>query len=205
MSGALKLMQLMMSRVAAQVQLDLDIGAITSLQDLAELYLDASFIGARLSVTSCVALECEIGALLATFKALASSHDDMATMRLRLGHVRAFLDHHAEFLRKPPVKLPHTVAQLAAQEADLVFDRSKVAGQGAGMRIMELLNNPQSVRLCRWTLRAGREVRSVAYSRDGSKMARAEGSHVVVCCAESGLEIWRGDEHRFSRCEYFRA
>ena len=152
-----------------------------------------------------MALECEIGALLATFKASASSNDAMMTLRLRLGHVRAFLDHHAEFLRNPPVKLPHAVAQLAAQEADLVFDSSKVAGQGAGMRIMELFNNPQSVRLCRWTLRAGTKVQTVTFSRDGSKMARAEGSHVVVCCAESGLEIWRGDEHRCSGCEYFRA
>ena len=49
-----------------------------------------------------------------------------------------------------------------------------------------IINNPG--RALRLTIQGKKGVRSLAYSKDGKRLARGEGNHVVVCCAESGLE-----------------
>jgi hypothetical protein len=49
---------------------------------------------------------------------------------------------------------------------------------------------------CRCTMQARDKVRSVAYSADGSRLARAEGRDVVVCDAVSGFEVLRLKGHR---------
>ena len=51
--------------------------------------------------------------------------------------------------------------------------------------IIETINNPG--RALRLTIQ-GERVGSLASSKDGKRLARGEGNHVVVCCAESGLE-----------------
>ena len=38
------------------------------------------------------------------------------------------------------------------------------------------------------TIQGEEAVNTLAYSRDGKRLARGEGNNVVVCCAESGLE-----------------
>jgi hypothetical protein len=82
----------------------------------------------------------------------------------------------------------HAVQQLASQEAGTVFgekysDRDKVAGES---RFITLLNKREK-HLCRSMHRAQSDVRAVCYSPDGSKLARAQGSDVVVCDATTGF------------------
>ena len=52
--------------------------------------------------------------------------------------------------------------------------------------IIEIINNPE--RALQWTIQGEEAVRSLAYSKDGKRLARGEGNNVVVCCAGSGLE-----------------
>ena len=87
-----------------------------------------------------------------------------------------------------PVK--HAVQELASQEAGTVFgdkyaDRDKTAGES---RFLTLLNKREK-HLFRSIPRAqsDSEVRAVCYSPDGSKLARAEGSEVLVCDASTGF------------------
>ena len=62
-------------------------------------------------------------------------------------------------------------------------DRDKAAGES---RFITLINK-QEKHLCRSIHRAQSAVRAVCYSPDGSKLARAEGSEVVVCDACTGF------------------
>ena len=110
-------------------------------------------------------------------------------MKLQLSHMRALLDSHAVFLKDPPVPLSHAVTQLAAQEPGLVCEGPKDAKDGqptATYDIIETINKPG--RALRLTIQGEKGVGSLAYSKDGKRLARGEGNHVVVCCAESGLE-----------------
>ena len=103
--------------------------------------------------------------------------------------MRALLDCHAVFLKDPPVPLAHAVTQLAAQEPNLVCEDPKDAKDGqptATYDIIKIFNNP--ARALRFTIQGEEGVWSLAYSKDGKRLARGEGNHVVVCCAESGLE-----------------
>jgi hypothetical protein len=78
--------------------------------------------------------------------------------------VRAFLFHNLDMLEKYAV-------------------RDKAAGES---RFIALINKREK-HLCRSIHRAQSEVRAVCYSPDGSKLARAEGSEVVVCDACTGF------------------
>ena len=115
-----------------------------------------------------------------------------AEMKLQLSHMRALLHFHADFLdflKDPPVPLPHAVRQLAAQEPGLVCEGPKDAKDGqpaATYHIIEITNNP--ARALRFTIQGKQAVNTLAYSRDGKRLARGEGRKVVVCCAASGLE-----------------
>jgi hypothetical protein len=62
-------------------------------------------------------------------------------------------------------------------------DRDKAAGES---RFIALINKREK-HLCRSIHRAQSKVAAVCYSPDGSKLARAEGSEVVVCDACTGF------------------
>ena len=82
----------------------------------------------------------------------------------RLEDVRAFLFHNLDILEK-------------------YADRDKAAGES---RFITLINKREK-HLCRSIHQAQSEVNAVCYSPDGSKLARAEGSEVVVCDASTGF------------------
>ena len=190
--------------------------AASDVAQFSQLFLDPSQIGNWLQGgASPQGLVGEIGALLrgemgALLSALETTKgiigaDHAATLKVQLGHVRAFVDHHHKVLQNPPVSLAHTVTQLAAQEPDVVFGggqatmpATETANQPA---MIEWLNKPQTTRPCQWTLQAGESVNGVAYSSDGTRLARAVGNDVVVCDAVSGFEVCRLTGHRyFLRC-----
>jgi hypothetical protein len=154
-----------------------------SASDLAWAFLDPARIEAWLRTgASPLGLAGQVGALLASC-ALESSTKN------RLEDVRAFIFHNLDMLRDPsqwPVK--HAVLQLASQEAGTVFgekyaDRDKAAGES---RFITLINKREK-HLCRSIHRAQSEVKTVCYSPDGSKLARAEGNEVVVCDVSTGF------------------
>ena len=171
----------------------------SDLVQLASVYVQAFGIDAQLrNGVSPLALRGEMGALLS---ALETSKDDItgaghaAALKVQLGNVRAFVDHHGEILQQPPVPLAHTLMQLATQEADVVFGgdyATMPAAQAANQPPMiHWVNKPQTTRPCRWTLRAGHEVSGVAYSPDGARLALAAGSAVVICDTATGFEVCR--------------
>jgi hypothetical protein len=96
--------------------------------------------------------------------------------------VCAFTFHNMDMLLDPrsgPLK--HAVQQLASQEAGTVFgekyaDRDKAAGES---RFITLINKREKY-FCRSIHWTHSRVLAVCYSPDGSKLARAEGSEVVV-------------------------
>ena len=171
----------------------------SDLVQLASVYVQAFGIDAQLrNGVSPLALKGEMGALLS---ALETSKDDItgaghaAALKVQLGNVRAFVDHHGEILQQPPVPLAHTLMQLATQEADVVFGgdyATMPAAQAANQPPMiHWVNKPQTTRPCRWTLRAGHEVSGVAYSPDGARLALAAASAVVICDTATGFEVCR--------------
>jgi hypothetical protein len=154
-----------------------------SASELAWAFLDPARIEAWLRTgASPLGLVGQVGALVASC-ALESSTKN------RLEDVRAFLLHNLDMLQDPskwPVK--HAVQQLASQEVGTVFgetyaDRGKDAGES---RFITLINKREK-HLCRSIHRAQSEVLAVCYSPDGSKLARAEGSEVLVCDACTGF------------------
>ena len=180
----------------------------SDLVQLASAYVQPVGIHAQLrDGASPLALRGEMGALLSALETTKDiiGADHAATLKVQLGHVRAFVDHHGSILQNPPVSLAHTVTQLAAQELDVVFGggqatmpATETANQPA---MIEWLNKPQTTRPCQWTLQAGESVNGVAYSPDGTRLARAVGNDVVVCDAVSGFEVCRLTGHRyFLRC-----
>ena len=180
----------------------------SDLVQLASAYVQPVGIHAQLrDGASPLALRGEMGALLSALETTKDiiGADHAATLKVQLGHVRAFVDHHHKVLQNPPVSLAHTVTQLAAQEPDVVFGggqatmpATETANQPA---MIEWLNKPQTTRPCQWTLQAGESVNGVAYSSDGTRLARAVGRDVVVCDAFSGFEVCRLTGHRyFLRC-----
>jgi hypothetical protein len=122
-------------------------------------------------------------------------------MQDRLSHVRAFINCNIDLLQDPtplaPLTVTDVVEQLALQESDSVFD-SGTAPQWTTTieRGVFWVNKPPQQHACRWTIYAGGAVQSVAYSADGSRLARAEGNDVVVCDAASGFEVHQLKGHR---------
>jgi hypothetical protein len=154
-----------------------------SASELAGAFLDPARIEGWLRTgASPLGLAGQVGALVASC-ALESSTKN------RLEDVRAFLFHNLDMLQDPskwPVK--HAVQQLASQEAGTVFaekyaDRDKAAGES---RFITLINKREK-HLCRSIHRAQSEVNAAFYSPDGSQLAHAEGSEVVVCDASTGF------------------
>jgi hypothetical protein len=147
-----------------------------------------------------------IGALLSSGAAAGAAtnilrdevdHVRLSDVRLsdvRLSDVRAFLNRHSDLLQDisplASLTLSDVVEQLAFQESDVFDTQSRVLFK----RWVHWVNKPQD--LCRLTLQAGAEVKSLAYSTDGSRLARAEGIYVVVCDAVSGIEVHRLKGHR---------
>ena len=83
------------------------------------------------------------------------------------------------------------------QESDSVFDANTDPQWTASIeRGVVWVNKPAVQYACRWTIQAGGEVKSLAYSADGSRLARAEGNDVVVCDAVSGFQVHRFKGHR---------
>ena len=122
-------------------------------------------------------------------------------MQDRLSHVRAFINCHIDLLQDPkplaPLTVTDVVKQLALQESDSVFDSDAAPEWTASVeRGVVWVNKPPVQHTCRWTMQAGDQVRSVTYSADGSRLARAEGNDVVVCDAVSGFQVHRFKGHR---------
>ena len=120
-------------------------------------------------------------------------------MQDRLSHVRAFINCNIDMLQDPTTLAPLTVTdvvkQLVLQESDSVFDTDS-RWNASIERGVVWVNKPPVQHACRWTVQAGGAVRSLAYSADGSRLARAEGKDVVVCDAVSGFEVHRLKGHR---------
>ncbi len=144
-------------------------------------------------------------------------------MQDRLSHVRAFINCHIDLLEDPsplaPLTVTDIVEQLALQESDSVFASDDAPQWTASIeRGVVWVNKPPVQHACRWTIQTGGEemiiegagvgwggrmtmkagctVWSLAYSADGSRLARAEGKDVVVCDAVSGFEVHRLKGHR---------
>ena len=123
----------------------------------------------------------QVGALIASC-ALESSTKN------RLEDVRAFLFHNLDILQDPSKwSVKHAVQQLVSQEADAVFGENADCDKAAGESRYITLINKREKHLCRSIHRAQSGVNAVCYSPDGSKLARAEGSEVVVCDASTGF------------------
>jgi hypothetical protein len=152
-----------------------------SASELAAAFFDPARIEAWLrNGASPLGLAGQVSALMASC-ALESSTKN------RLDDVRAFLFHNLDMLQHPlkwPVK--HAVQQLASQEAGTVFgekyaDRDKAVGES---RFITLINTREK-HLCRSIHGFHLQLRAVCYSPDGSKLASAQGSEVVVCDAST--------------------
>ena len=211
MSGDFKAVALVLGSIACKHH-----AGITSLQHLAEAFVNPWYISARMSSgASPLCLQVEIGALMATLASMSGDDTEIAWRRHaqgQLGHVRAFLEYHASLLTEPPVAIRQAVSQLASQEPDGVFradmlgaiedecheDNAGGLGDGGAeaMRVIQWVNKPPTRRPCLLTLRGGSTIQGVAYSPDGRTLARAEGDDVVLCCAVSGIETCRLQGHR---------
>ena len=139
--------------------------------------------------------------LLGVLCALMASAATERPMQDRLSHVRAFINCHIDLLQDPtplaPLTVTDVVKQLALQESDSVFDSDAAPEWTASVeRGVVWVNKPPVQHTCRWTMQARGAVRSVTYSADGSRLARAEGNDVVVCDAVSGFEVHRLKGHR---------
>jgi hypothetical protein len=162
----------------------------SNIAQLAQLFLDPSQIGRWVHCgASPSGLIGEIGALLC-------STDVEQLVQEKLENVRAFINHHSCVLKNPahwPVL--HFVEQLASQETDCTFRPAPTGTQTsvdlekapAIHAFIEQVNPRQWLRACRLTMRGGHEMRAVAFSPDGSRLARAEGCLVVVCDARTGF------------------
>ena len=139
--------------------------------------------------------------LLGVLCALMASAATERAMQDRLSHVRAFINCHIDLLQDPtplaPLTVTHVVKQLALQELDSVFDSNTDPQWNASIeRGVVWVNKPPVQHACRWTMQARGNVKSLAYSSDRSRLARAEGNDVVVCDAVSGFEVHRLKGHR---------
>ena len=148
-----------------------------------ESFLDPARLEAWLRTgASPLGLAGQVGALMVSCALELSTKN-------RLEDVRAFLFHNVHMLQDLsmwPVK--HAVQQLASQEAGTVFgekyaDRDKAAGES---RFITLINT-RGKHLCRSIHRAQAEVNALCYSPDGSKLACADGTEVVVRDASTGF------------------
>ena len=138
--------------------------------------------------------------LLGVVCALMASAATERAMQDRLSHVRAFINCHIDLLQDPsplaPLTVTDVVEQLVLQESDSVFDANTDPQWTASIeRGVVWVNKPAVQHACRWTMRAGGAVHSLAYSADGSRLALAEGKDVVVCDAASGFEVHRFKGH----------
>jgi hypothetical protein len=139
-----------------------------SAPELAVAFLDPLRIEGWLRTgASPLGLAGQVGALIASC-ALESSTKN------RLEDVRAFLFHNLDMLEKYADR---------DNMLEKYADRDKDAGES---RFIALINKREK-HLCRSIHRAQSAVNAVCYSRDGSKLARAEGREVVVCDASTGF------------------
>ena len=200
MSGNWSLVELLRkhNKIGLELSSPSPLASASNFLELATAYAQPHGIHARVRDRSALALKAEMGALVALLEQLVekdSTRMDLAKTRDKVSHARAFVNHHADLLQNPPVALSHAVIQLALQEPDDVFGgndaQMPAADEDGQSATIEWFNKPQSSRPCQLTIKGEGAVRSVAYSKDGRKLARAEGNAVVVCCAKSGIEQWR--------------
>jgi len=143
-------------------------------------------------------LALEVGALMTLLGVDAGT-------KTRLDEVRAFLYHYEKLLKDPSAwPVAHCIEQLVLQWPGAVFQADASAGSagpGAEVRLLEC--NPEHLKSCvspsrdlRFSLSGSERIDRVAFSPDGSKLARAGGGAVVVCCAVSRVELCRLVGHR---------
>ena len=133
-------------------------------------------------------LQGEIGALLRGVPDLPEA------VKGCLLDVRAFLSRHAALFAASD--LPDgKFWQLAAQEPGAVFGDVCAAAEAASPQppplLIEWRNKPQAPHRCRCTIAGRAAAQSVAYSRCGSRLVRAEGNDVIVCDAVTLFELRR--------------
>jgi hypothetical protein len=123
-----------------------------------------------------------------------------AGTKTRLDEVRAFLNHHEKLLEDPSAwPVAHCIEQLVLQWPGAAFQADASAGSagpGAEVRLLECRNPEHLKSSLRFSLSGSESISCVAFSPDGSKLARAEGSAVVVCCAVGYVELCRLVGHR---------
>ena len=190
LSGSMHLIELVTRSIAGYPS---DPNHDSYMQNLAQAYLQCSNLEAWIrGGTSLIALQGHIGALLSS-PPLSSSVKP--AMKDQLSNVRAFLNHNKRLLEEDPSQWPveHTVLQLASQEPDGVFAHTESmrcddddASLATKPPLIDWLNKPARHR-CRLTMRARDGVKSVVYSKCGSKLVRAEGNDIVVCDAVTGF------------------
>ena len=146
-------------------------------------------------------LKAEIGALLRS----TGLSEDVKGMLTR---VRTFLDYNARLLREGGtiraedsasqcINLPHVFKQLAAQEPAGVWCSQILETDHTATDVPYLitcLNNSLIPRPL-FTIEGVDGVNSLAYSKCGSQLARAQGQQVVVCDPVSGFELHRLQGH----------
>ena len=122
--------------------------------------------------------------------------------------VRTFLDHNTRLLREGGtirtqddtakcITLPHVFKQLASQEPTGVWSSQMLATNHTAIDALYLITclNNQSIPRPLFTIEGVDIVFSLAYSKCGSQLARAEGQQVVVCDPVSGFELHRFQGH----------
>jgi len=131
--------------------------------------------------------------------ASAGGHLELAKDQLVKGtleNVRAFISHHNDVLHDPsrwPVL--HFVEQLASQETDNMFQSAPTRAQANGHlekkvgsgAFIQRVNPRQELRAYRWMMQGDDSVNVVAFSPDGSRLSRIEGTLVVVCDTTTGF------------------
>jgi len=164
--------------------------AASDVAQFSQIFLDPSQIGNWLQCgASLEGLIGEIGALL------SSAFVDQL-VKGKLENVRAFISHHKDVLHDPsrwPVL--HFVEQLASQETDNTFQSAPTGAQVSGHleenvdngAFIQRVNPRQERRAYKWMMRGDAEVKVIAFSPDGSRLARAEGTLVVVCDTTTGF------------------
>ena len=164
-------------------------------QQLAQAFLDPIKVGDWLRGGAAPKM------LIGEMGALMSHAGVTRAVKEQLSNVRAFLNRHDDMLQDSsrwPV--PHFVEQLAAQEPDSTFARAgcSVKANSTMMgKIIEWVKRPRVQHPLRLTLNSRGEVRALAFSPEGARLAQAVADNVVVSDSTTGFTLSTLRGHRY--------